>query len=398
MLRKAISGQRGFFQLSLSTIGAALGFFILLAGLQFYFDLTALLQDKSQLSTTNFFVIHKQTTSMSMFGLKNNGFTNEEIEEIRQQRFIKEIGAIQPGLFKVSASMNAEKQGIKMNTDMFFEAVDDRFIDLKNGSWEWKKGDHVIPIILPSVLLESYNFGMAPSQNLPPLTEKTIKLFHYNIDIYGNGNEGHFRGRIAGFSDRINTILVPKAFIEYANEKYRSREEGNPAQLVIETDNIDDPELAKFLKEKNYETNAEKLSGSKMRSILTICLLVMLLLGIIIILLAALSFVQYARISLLKSTYELKVLMGIGYNYTRLAKVYVIAYLILTFLALALALTGLLWFKNQLLSYFGNYYFNIDSGIHSYVTATAIFTFFIFYTINVLSVLRLLRSLAKSLY
>jgi len=397
MLGRVIFKKRGYFQLTLSTLGAALGFFVLLAGLEFYLDLKSILLDKEQMATTDFLVLHKKVGSTDMMGLTDNGFSSGEVEEIRQQPYVNAIGEIVPGLFKVDASLTGVGKGLEMNTAMFFEAVDEKFIDLKKDQWKWHEGEQEIPIILPSILLESYNFGMAPSQNLPPITEKTLMQFGYDIEIRGNHRTGLFKGRIIGFSDRINTILVPMDFVKWANKIYPDRAAGDPTQLVIEVEDVTNPELARFLKEKGYETNQDKLQSSRIKSILNICLAVFLLLGVIIILMSALTFIQYARISVYRVSYELKTLMAIGYHYTQPAMVFIRLYTILNLVAFALAFSGLWYFKQLLSGYFEEYYFSAPRQLSTTTLLTAGLTVILFFSANVLSVYRLLKNLAKTL-
>jgi hypothetical protein len=396
MLRKVIFKKHGYFQLALSTIGASLGFFVLLAGIQFYIDLKSVLVDKQQMATSDFLVLHKEVGEMSMLKLKNNEFTREEIEEIRQQPYIKEVGELKQGLFEVFATLKGVKQ-LDMSTAMYFEAIDDKFIDIESSKWKWKEGDSIVPIILPSILLESYNFGMAPSQNLPPITEKTLTWFHYGLRISGNGKVGYFKGIILGFSDRINTILVPKKFIEWANPIFHNRPESNPSQLVIEVDDITHPMLAKFLKEKNYVTNKDKLRSSRIKTILDICLVVFLILGLIILFMAALTFIQYAHLSILRVSTELKNVMAIGYHYTAPARVFLILFIVLNLAALGIGLSGVIWFKGQLGAYFENHYFTVEPGLATTTILTSFGAVAFLFTANVLSIYRLLRGLARHL-
>lgn len=397
MLRKALFKKHGYFQLILSTLGGALGFFVLLAGIQFYIELRSILLDKDQMSTTDFLVLHKKVSDMSMLKLKSNAFSEKEIEEIRSQNYVKEVGPIVPGLFQVYAELNGAGDLFEMGTAMYFEAVDDKFIDHKNNNWKWQEGDEEIPIILPSILLESYNFGMAPSQNLPPITEKTLKRFYYDIEISNKEKKAKFKGRIIGFSDRINSILVPSAFLKWANSNFQYKPPTDPAQLVIEVDDVTNPQLAKFLEDNNYTTNTDKLQSSRIKSVLNICLVVFLVLGLIIISMAALTFIQYARLSIIQVSYELKTLMSIGYYYTAPAAVFLKLYVVLNLLSLALAMGGLMYFKSMLTRYFEQYYFVTDKGLHQITLLVAGLTIIFFLSANVLSVFRLLKNLAKSL-
>lgn len=335
---------------------------------------------------------------MSMLKLTSNTFSPQEIEEIRQQKYIKAIGPITPGLFEVSATLEGVSDLFEMNTAMYLEAVDDNFIDVKPEAWHWKEGETEIPLIVPSILLEAYNFGMAPSQNLPPITEKTLSNFHYIIEIKGGGNVANFRGNIVGFSDRLNSILVPRNFLSYANKNFQNKPLADPTQLVIEVDDITNPELAKYLKEKDYETNADKLQGSRIKSILNICLAVFLVLGCIILFMATLTFIQYAHISIYKVSGELKTIMAIGYHFTKPAKLYIGLFAILNILALSLAICAVYWFKGELTAYFDKYYFSVNQGISPITMITAVCAVLALFTANVFSVFRLLRSLAQHLH
>lgn len=396
MIRKVIFKKHGYLQLLLTTIGTALGIFVLLAGIQFYNDLRTILVDK-QMATSDFLVLHKKVSDLSMFKLKSNDFSTAEIEEIRQQPFIHEMGEIQPGLFEVQATLKGVGKGLQMNTAMYFEAIDNMFIDLKSEKWHWKEGDSIIPIILPSLLLESYNFGMAPSQNLPPITEKTLTRFYYTIDIRGNGNRAQFKGIIVGFSDRLNSILVPKQFLDWANEHFRYKEIENPSQLVIKVDDITNPKLAKFLTDKGYETNQEKLRGSKIKTVLNISLFIMLGLGAVILLLAGTALVQYAIITLLKVREDVKILLAIGYHPRQIAPGFILLFGLITLFSLLLAIGGLWYFKQAFSTYFDQYYFSVDANLSTSTIYLAILTVIVFFLANVLSVYRLLKSLAKRL-
>ena len=58
------------------------------------------------------------------------------------------------------------------------------------------------------------------------------------------------KGRVVGFSNRLNTILVPEAFMEWSNKVYAPVADGVPVRLVMEVDNPADDAIARFLQEK----------------------------------------------------------------------------------------------------------------------------------------------------
>ena len=67
----------------------------------------------------------------------------------------------------------------------------------------------MVPIILPRSYLAIYNFGFAQSQSLPKLSEGVVGMIELGIVLRGDGREERLKGRVIGFSSRLNTILVP---------------------------------------------------------------------------------------------------------------------------------------------------------------------------------------------
>jgi len=124
---------------------------------------------------------------------------------------VDDIGEFKSSLFPAVATLTGAKNLPKMYTDIYFESVPDRFIDVKTEKWKWKPGDTIVPIILPSAYLETYNFAYAPSKNLPPLSEKSFSMLYFHIIIKREEGNVNLRGNVVGFSDRINSILAPDA-------------------------------------------------------------------------------------------------------------------------------------------------------------------------------------------
>ena len=63
-----------------------------------------------------------------------------------------------------------QEAGIHLSTEMFFEAVPDKFVDVSLDKWHFDENTHTIPIIIPRNYLNLYNFGFAQSRSLPKLS------------------------------------------------------------------------------------------------------------------------------------------------------------------------------------------------------------------------------------
>lgn len=86
---------------------------------------------------------------------------------------------------------------------------------------------------MPKVYLNLYNFGFAQSQNLPQISESGASLAKFNIHVYGQKKHQKFEARIVGFSERINTILAPKSFVDWGNKNFGEHENQNLAELLL---------------------------------------------------------------------------------------------------------------------------------------------------------------------
>lgn len=61
------------------------------------------------------------------------------------------------------------------------------------------------------------------------------------VELRGEGKRQHFEGRIVGFSDRLNTILVPQQFMDWANQTFAPEKTVGFSRLIVEAGNPADP-------------------------------------------------------------------------------------------------------------------------------------------------------------
>ena len=55
-----------------------------------------------------------------------------------------------------------------------------------------------------------------------------MNLIQMDISLRGNGRVEQFKGKIVGFSNRLNTILVPQTFMDWANKSLAPGKEAQP--------------------------------------------------------------------------------------------------------------------------------------------------------------------------
>ena len=259
LLRQHISiGQlAGFFLANL------FGMMIVLLSVQFYKDVIPVFTEGDSFMKKDFIIATKKISTLGSFAGKSNTFSPDDIADLKKQSFTKTIGAFTPSQFKVSAGLGMQEAGIHLSTDMFFESVPDEFVDIKLDKWHFDEETHTIPIIIPRNYLNLYNFGFAQSRSLPKLSEGLMGLIQMDIMMRGNGRVEQYKGNIVGFSNRLNTILVPQSFMNWANKNFAPDAEAQPARLIIEVSNPADSSIASYFQKKGYETEDGKLDAGK---------------------------------------------------------------------------------------------------------------------------------------
>ncbi|MEM1218862.1 MAG: hypothetical protein AAGH79_08115 [Bacteroidota bacterium] len=298
-------------------IGAGLGLFILLLSVQTYLNFNQLLRGGTDGSEVAYVQINKPVNFLSTLGSKAT-FTDAELSELQEVAGVQSVGAFSSNQFKVGAKIPA----LKFSTELFFEAVPDEFLDIQPSAFFWESGKDEVPIILSRDYLALYNFGFAPSQGLPQFTQGTIKRVSFELRIRGNGRRASYKGRIVGFSDRINSILVPADFMAYANEIYGEQAVKKPSRVILAVDNVQDQELLDFLSKKGYELSTGRIMGEGLQSLVRALLAAVLLIGGLILLLAIFVFILNFQLLITRFQTTLQRLHHLGYAKQALAGVW----------------------------------------------------------------------------
>lgn len=334
LMRKHISVPQfvGFFFANL------LGMVIVLLGVQFYSDALPLFTSSDSFMKKDYIIVSKKVSSLGTLVGKSATFSATEIKEIQEQPFTTAVGAFTPSLFRVSAGLGME--GMRMSTDLFFESVPNEFVDVDLEAWSFHPMDEVVPIILPRNYLNLYNFGFAQSRNLPQISEGVMEMINLDIRISGAGNSDLLKGKIVGFSNRLNTLLVPQSFLDWANQTYAPNQHRDPSRLLIEAKNPADERIAKYFTSRGYETEDDKLDAGKTTWFLKLVVGIVLAVGVVICLLSFYIFMLSIYLLLEKNNAKLENLLLIGYSPRRVAFPYQM---------LTLLLNGAVWLLATLL-------------------------------------------------
>lgn len=244
------------------SLAGLVGMTVVLGALQAYRDIRPIVDRPDSFLRGDYLVLSKRVNALNTLGLGSSDFTPGELDDLRAQPFVREVGALTPADYRITGSVGMG--GVNLSTYLFFESVPDRFLDVEAAEWNYEPGSRDIPIIIPRNYVNLYNYGFAPSQGLPQISEGIFRRVSLGIDIAGNGRSEQFRGRIVGLSNRLNTILVPDAFIRWSNERFGTRTgEKHPVRVIVETDRPVDAAVSEYLARKGYEAEGDRRDDGK---------------------------------------------------------------------------------------------------------------------------------------
>lgn len=324
-------------------LGTIAGFVLLLSGIQFYTHVKSILQDNEDLLDPEYIIINKKVNIGQTLGLGSSGFSEKEIRDLQAQPFAEKVAPFISNEFPISAYTQS-RQFPNFFTELFFEAVPDEFVDVKSEDWKWQEGNPFIPVILPQDYLNLYNFGFSQSQGLPRIPKEMIGMLRFQVRLKGLNEKQDYPGKIIGFSNRINSILVPYDFLTWANEKYGYLEKPAPSRIILVSNDPTDPAIVQYLDKKGYDTIREKLKSSRLNIILKFLLSFLIIIAGIIIGLAFLIFMLSLQLMISRSADKIRRLNKLGFKPTEISRPYIVvlSVLLITVTGISLGITSLL--------------------------------------------------------
>lgn len=322
LLQKIVRKEISFVRMFTFFIFTIIGFYILLLANVLYFDFAQNFTKDSEVWKSNFIVLNKKISSLQTLTGGKPTFEAEEVEALKEQPFIENIGTFQSSLFPVKLQVGGVAGIRGFSTDLFFESVPQEFLEVENEKWLWKEGDRMIPIIIPKSYLNLYNFGFASSQGLPQVSEGLFTQIPFQIVIGKGENQQIFQARIVDFTTKINTILVPENFLNWANNHFAPHQISAPSRVIISTKNDGNYNYTAYLEEQNYDINKDELKNNELTNYLKLAFTLVLFIGGIIVLSAIWLMVINFQLLIEKNKHKIKDLALIGFSNAQLGKPY----------------------------------------------------------------------------
>lgn len=265
-------------------LSLVVGTAIVLIGLQAFVDIRPALSNQTDVFGSHTVTLSKELGALQSVNKKGIYFSKAEMEALVTQPFVSDVAGFSSASFHTAASVSVGGQGFY--TDLFFESVPDRYVDVKTDLWQWDSSSAFLPVVIPEDYLNLYNFGFAESQSLPVVSQSALERVSFSIHVSGHGRQATYTSRIVGFSSKLNTILVPESFLVWANSVYGSGNERPVSRLLVELSDPTDERIPDFLQQHGYHVNQAELQSGRLMFFFRLVLAFVVVVASLIILLS----------------------------------------------------------------------------------------------------------------
>ena len=370
------------------------GMFIVLLGFQFYNDVLPVFTSQDSFMKADYLIVSKKIGAASAISGRTNTFSIAEADDLAGQRFTKNVGKFTSTEYKVDANMGVNGQSI-LNSEMFFESVPDKFVDVPLQDWTYQEGSREVPIILPRTYINMYNFGFAQTHSLPKISDGLVGMIDFKIFIHGNGHRDEFKGKVIGFSNRLNTILVPQKFMDWSNGYYAPGQKSDPTRLIVEVGNPADDNITKYLDKKGFEVESDKLQAEKTTYFLKMIVSLVMVIGLVISLLSFYILMLSIYLLVQKNSSKLENLLFIGYSPAKVALPYQTLTIALNIAVLLITWIILFFVRDYYMEVIETLFPQIESGSMIMSIGLGILLFLIVTAINQIAIRRKVMSIWK---
>ncbi|MBS1746466.1 MAG: hypothetical protein JST21_09890 [Bacteroidetes bacterium] len=387
LLKKLIRTETHSGRNTMAMTGLFVAMLLILSAVQIQSNYQQILYNKtSQDSIADFLVINKTITDQNV---GDATLSDTEINDLKQQSFVEKIGRLTPSRFRVGVQ-SVSKQ-IPFYSDFFFESVPNEFLDVNTPDWKWDETSNFIPMIIPNMFLDMYNFGFAQSQHLPQLSQDLIKNLPVQIDIQTQNGIVNYYGKVVGFSDRISSVLVPQTFMDWANNKFGTNVNQQPSRVIIQTKDASSPQLTEYLAKHHLSTNPEKTRFEKYRGVINIVVITSWVMGGLMLLFALLIFTLFIQLTIASSKEEIILLITLGTSPIQLQRFLRKQYLPTSIIVIivAICIVSIVQFALQKVLVAQNIF--VQSFLSVYTIGAAVIVLFILTVVNNRTIMRYIQ-------
>ena len=165
-----------------------------------------------------------------------------------------------------------------------------------------------------------------------------------------------------GFSSRLNTLLVPQAFMDWSNQYYAPNEHSDPTRLILQIDNPANEKFSQYTEKKGIEIENDKLNSQKTTYFLRMMVSMVMVVGLVISILSFYILMLSIYLLVQKNSSKLENLLLIGYSPNNVARPYQLLTMFLNVGVLLLAWTILYFIRDYYMSFIETLFPDIDKG------------------------------------
>ncbi len=311
MLHKLLFRHQDKRQLVIAIVGSLLGMTFLVTSIHYLVKVNEFGKG-TEILGPNTVLVQKKVSNFSTLKLTKTDFNKQEIEAIRKLPYILDVQPVESNNFDVSIE-TADEMVPRFRGNIFIQTISKKFLDVKNVNWDWKTTDTIVPMIMPRDFLVMMNTYMS-SAGIPQISEDLAKQVTFKFRLRNDQMTEYIYCRIIGFTNEVPSVLVPKSFMSWANQRFAPHAEQKITQLMISGKENEFGKVELLLKERHLESKNAQIVVGRLKSMVGTLILVVLSISIIAVFLSGLVLIQYLQLLLSKNTYEIRTLLRLGHH------------------------------------------------------------------------------------
>lgn len=379
MISKLLFQGQNKKQLLIASLGLFLGILFLLISIHYWVKIQEIGKEGEVLGT-NTLIVQKKVSNSSSLKLSKTDFSLNEILKIKSESFIKNVAPIKSNNFNVSFQ-TSDPLVPYFRSDIFIQALDKEFLDIKIKNWTWDSEKDEVPMIMPREFLVMLNTFMS-AKGIPQVSDELAKEIKFQFKIWNKNKVKYFNVRIVGFTNEVSSVLVPMEFMDFSAANFGGGESQKVTQVIIQGKEGEFGLVEKLLIKRGLEPKKSQLIVGRLKSVVQTLFIVVLIIALTTLLLSSLILIQFLQLLVSRNSYNIQTLIRIGFDHKKMIKLFV-KYLVLFFAAVSfftIVVFGLVKFSIDGLFQKGGLYL---SDSFSFLSLFILFFVFLLFVISV---------------
>lgn len=379
MISKLLFQGQNKKQLLIASLGLFLGILFLLISIHYWVKIQEIGKEGEVLGT-NTLIVQKKVSNSSSLKLSKTDFSLNEILKIKSESFIKNVAPIKSNNFNVSFQ-TSDPLVPYFRSDIFIQALDKEFLDIKIKNWTWDSEIDEVPMIMPREFLVMLNTFMS-AKGIPQVSDELAKEIKFQFKIWNKNKVKYFNVRIVGFTNEVSSVLVPMEFMDFSAANFGGGESQKVTQVIIQGKEGEFGLVEKLLIKRGLEPKKSQLIVGRLKSVVQTLFIVVLIIALTTLLLSSLILIQFLQLLVSRNSYNIQTLIRIGFDHKKMIKLFV-KYLVLFFAAVSfftILVFGLVKFSIDGLFQKGGLYL---SDSFSFLSLFILFFVFLLFVISV---------------